>query len=272
MKHLSPKLCKASSGFTLLEVMIAMMIMAVLSILTSQTLKSAVDNRAFVTKEVGRDSRLADAVRLIRNDVSRAFHYQDIDCKMKKELAPKQNQPNPNGIGIGNSNEEKSACPPDHTGFIGDSESLYFSALTNVRTLRDSPESDQAKIGYFVKSCVVPGKNKGDESTRCLYRSISPYLDEELDTPGPETLLLEYVKEFKLRYLGPEREEYVDSWKTGKNGDAISKDKFPYAVEVTLTVHNENDPKDHAETTTVLAPVYFTNNPKKPAASPAPGL
>lgn len=263
-------------GFTLLEVMIALAIMAVLSLLTAQALKSGIENKNFVSSEIGRDARLADTLRILRADIAQAFHYQDIFCKMANEVnSTPTPTPGPGGapppavpagpIGIGTASgaapgSTPKPCPPDVTGFVGNENSLYFTALSNVRTIRDIQESDQAKIGYFLKSCRS-SKNKG-ASSQCLYRAITPILDEDVDKPGPETLLLENVEEFKLRYLGPKHDDFVTSWKTGKNGDDSTRENFPYAVEITLTIHDKNNPKDRPATQTVLAPINFENNPK----------
>lgn len=248
-----------------------MAIMAVLSLLTAQALKSAVDNKIFIGAEVNRDSQLADTMRILRTDIAQAFHYQDIPYMLDQiaQGTPTPAAAGPNGVPVnpaaGGPTPRPSATPT--TGFIGDGESLYFTTLSNVRTLRDSQESDQAKVGYFLKPCRSSPKA---QPAKCLYRSLTPILDEDIAHPGPETLLLENVEEFKLRYLGPEREDYVDTWKTGKDGDDISKDKFPYAVEITLTTHDKSNPKDHAETVTVLAPLHFMNNPKKKTTGASP--
>jgi len=265
----------APNGFTLLEVMVALMIMAVLSILTGQTLKSAIDNKSFVSKEISRDAQLADTLRIMRADIGAAFHYQNIDCKLRNDLNP--SPPPASGIGQQALIQPVTApgaagtphpCPPDVTGFIGSSDSIYFTSLSNTRTITDSQESDQAKIGYYLKSCHSKlTKSPG----QCLYRSTSPLLDEDIDKPGAETLLLENVQDFKLRYLGPQHEDYVSEWKTGKNSsDEVSKLNFPYAVEITLTIFDKSNRLDHAATQMVLAPIYFENNPKKPGSGPSP--
>jgi hypothetical protein len=76
-------------------------------------------------------------------------------------------------------------------------------------------------------------------------------------------VLVENVQEFKLRYFGPQREDWIEVWKTGKNGDAISKENFPYAVEVSLSVHDKSDPKSKPVSMVVVAPIRFPNNPPK---------
>ena len=276
-----------NSGFTLIEIMVALLILSVLTMLTAQSYKAAIDNRNFVSKEISRDAQLADTLRIMRNDIAAAFHYQNIFCKMDQDLAsggtnpnaaaaPAQNQPFTGGFGNGQQaspSGSPSPCPPAVTGFVGSTDSLYFTSLSNTRTLRDSQESDQAKVGYFLKSC----KSHATKSqTQCLYRAISPLLDEKIETPGPESLLLENVEEFKLRYLGPKHEDYLDEWKTATaasagGSDDVAKVNFPYAVEITLTILDKGNPKEKPLTQTVLAPNYFVNNPPPPGSgSPTP--
>jgi prepilin-type N-terminal cleavage/methylation domain-containing protein len=282
------------SGFTLLEVMVALLIMSVLTLLTAQSYKAAIDNRTFVTKELSRDAQLADTLRIMRADIGTAFHYQNVFCKMDNDLLAAPTSPaaaapagaagasGASGISGAQQPPPQTAapaaggtpapCPVDVTGFIGESQSLYFTSLSNVRTLRDSQESDQAKIGYYLKSCK---SHSSKTATQCLYRSLSPLLDVKIDTPGAETLLLENVEEFKMRYLGPQHEDYLESWKTGDNSsDDVTKVNFPYAVEITLTILDKGNPKDKPTTQTVLAPIYFVNNPKSPQSgtngSPTP--
>ena len=284
-----------SAGFTLIEVMVALAILASLTVLTAQAMKTAVDNRARLSNEINRDALLADSLRVIRADVATAFNYRDTETQMWNDIvapsppptppggvpggvqAPPVAQPGTNGLGPPGQGApaplgSPRPSPSPVTGFIGESESMYFSALGNIRTMRDQKEGDQARIGYFVKSCRSLDAKAA--ASKCLFRSSSPYLfDENVDKdPGPASVLVENVEEFKLRYIGPGRDEYVETWKTGSRGDSITKDKFPYAVEITLTLKDKNKPKEVAITGTVLAPLMFPNNPtESPSASPSPG-
>ncbi len=278
---------KKHSGFTLIEVMIAMAILAVLSILTAQTMRAGIQDRDTVSAEISRESKVADALRIIRNDINSAYHYRDIYVTIMNNAAkpdpkptpangqpqidPTSGQPIPpqteaNNQPVVPGSAEAAATPRPTpavtTGFVGDSESIYFSSLSNVRTVQDEQTSDQAKIGYFVKSCQAHTGTKTGPA-KCLYRAVSPFLDENIDRPGQETVLLEHVEQFKLRYLGPGHDdlEYVDSWKTGKNGDATTKDNFPYAVEVTLATDNKDDKKSQKVVASALIPIRFPNNP-----------
>jgi len=282
------------SGFTLIEVMVALAILATLTVLTAQAMKTAVDNRSRLSNEINRDALLADSLRVIRADVATAFNYHDTETAMWNDIVSPSPSPTPPGgypggaqpppvpqpgvasapgvAGTPVSLGSPRPSPSPVTGFIGEADSMYFTALNNIRTMRDQKESDQARIGYFVKTCH--SLDAKSTSSKCLFRSKSPYLfDENVDKdPGPSSVLVENVEEFKLRYIGPGRDEYVETWKTGSRGDSITKDKFPYAVEITLTLKDKNKPKENAITGTVLAPLMFPNNPSaSPSASPSPG-
>ncbi|RYZ66958.1 MAG: prepilin-type N-terminal cleavage/methylation domain-containing protein [Proteobacteria bacterium] len=279
---------KSNRGFTLIEVVISLMILAMLSVLTTNAMRRAIDNRELVANDVARDARLADAIRVFRADITSAYHHRDFLTKLTNEAKdpnfkeesttpagggnPPPPTPPPNGGGdappricINDITGAQEPCtkptPPQLTGFVGDSSSLYLTTLSNIRTIRDSAESNQAKVGYYTKSCQVRNEGKTFPS-KCLYRSTSPIIDKELTTPGPETVLLENVEQFQLRYLGPGNDDYVDTWKTGEGAPAATKEKFPYAVEITLTTQNKNDRKDKKTTSSALVPLWFPNNDK----------
>ena len=266
-------------GFTLIEVMVALTIMAVLAVLTSQAMKSAVDNRVALSAEISRDQRLADTLRLMRSDIANAFHYRDLNIQMLNEILKPTPDPNaansgqPGGFGAPPAGGAPAApvtasalgtprpTPIQVTNFVGDTNSLYLTTTTNMRTIKDTQESDLAKIGYFTKSCKSPGERGGNSN--CLYRSTSPFLDDDVTKGGNELMLAEHVEEFKLRYLGPDHDDYMPQWKTDKNGDDSTKDIFPYAVEITLTLYDKTNKKDKPVTGTILAPINFPNNLKK---------
>lgn len=282
-RRLHPRL-DFQSGFTLIEVMVALAILAALSLLTAQAMRSGISNKMIMQTAIERETLVTDALRIIRADITAAFHHRDIAVAMYNEIVSPPKNPNPNnpqqnpapGAPPANPNPPNNAnnqnqqtpqvplgtprpTPIPMTGFSGDPEALYFTTLNHTRTIRDAKESDQAKVGYYVKSCKTRRGNK-EENTRCLFRSLSTQLDGDVTQTGPESILVENVEEFKLRYLGPGQDDYVDTWKTGQNGVEGTRDKFPYAVEVTLTVHDKNDKKEKPYSQTILVPIRFPNN------------
>ncbi|MES2965601.1 MAG: type II secretion system protein GspJ [Bdellovibrionota bacterium] len=280
----------SQSGFTLIEVIVALVILAGLSMLTAQAIRSGVENRDQVSGELAREARVADALNIIRSDVSLAFHHRDITIRMLNEInKPPTPPPVPTPDANGNipptpppTPFDPNASPPPTprptpkivTDFVGDGVSMYFTSLANVRVLRDSKESSQAKIGYYLRSCSSMSARSGKANTsNCLVRTVAPYFDEDVTKPGAETVLLENVLEFNLRYMSVGNEELLESWKSKDGADANTKDKFPFAVEVTLSAHDKSDPKDKRVTATALIPIRFPNNPPKATPDPnkAPG-
>jgi prepilin-type N-terminal cleavage/methylation domain-containing protein len=284
--HLSRNRC-GNQGFTLIEIMVAMAILAILTVLTAQAIQTAIANRSKAKAIVSRESSVRDALSVIQNDLAAAFHHRDFEIKMYNEIVAANNAPKTNpGAPPADSDGltppptptpapaptqetppapklEPRPTPQELTGFSGDAESVYFTVLNHTRTTRDAPESDQAKVGYFVKDCK--SRQHPDKMTKCLYRSLATELDDDVKKPGPASLLLENIEMFQLRYLGPGSDDLVDHWQTGTNSrDKNMADNFPYAVEVTLSVHDKNDANEKLFSAQVLAPLHFPNNlPKK---------
>lgn len=298
----NPRLISARQrGFTLLEVVIAITLLAFISVYTAQTIQSAIKNRAKMKKDIAKASAVRDALAVISRDVEKAFHHRPIHAELynlafeerirraeekEKSSTGKDAQKPQTGTGTNtnptpsdtqkqnNSNntnptgqkvseqlkaEYKKKDPPQLTQFIGEKETLNFTSLSHIRTRQDSPSSDQAEIGYFVRDCR-PRLNK-EKKSKCLWRRVSPILDDKVEEGGEETVLLEDVDRFELRYLGPGREEeWVDNWKTDQRGDAITQNKFPYAVEITLGIRDRSVDKDKAYTVTSVASLRHPNN------------
>jgi len=283
-------------GFTLLEMMIAITILAVLTVLTSQSIRSAIQSRIKYQSQIEQDSQIREALKVIEKDVNLAFHHRDIYTTMQNQInqdlykpatqaspAPGVSpQPSPQpAVPVGAAPTPPPKEPPKElTAFVGDDKSLYFTSLSHVRTQRDEQSSDQAKIGYFLKNCKSIDSRGKSASSSCLWRRISPTLDDHIDVAdanASESVLIENVTDFKLKYFGPGHDEWQNDWKTTDN-DAWKKDSFPYAVEVYLKIQNKSDPKAKAVEMRTIAAIHFPNNvvPKDPnapptGASPAPG-
>jgi hypothetical protein len=138
---------------------------------------------------------------------------------------------------------------------------LDFTTLSNVRMTEDSKVSSQAEIGYHLKPCRR--RSTQGQSSQCLWRRVSNVIHEDITKSGEETVLLENVSDFKLRYLGVgHEEEWLDSWITTERGTEQSKGNFPYAVEVTIAL-KDPDTKDKELRMTMVAAVRNPNNKKK---------
>jgi hypothetical protein len=87
-------------------------------------------------------------------------------------------------------------------------------------------------------------------------------IDDKIDEGGTKQVLLDNVNSLKLRYIGPENEqEWRQDWMSDDRGDAVTKNKFPYAVEITLEIQEKTE-KSKPLAMTVVAQLSFPNNQK----------
>lgn len=295
------------AGFTLIEIMVALLILAGLSVLMAQSVRSGLQNRQKVQRQIAEESRIRDAMRLVVSDVAAAFHHRDytvaaynkvLEIRKKKAESAKTTDsqkppPPPNPPGASDpAPPPKDQAQPDPlasatpmptpaqlTAFVGNTQQMTFTTKNHVRRFVDAPESDQATIFYFLSSCRS-GENNKYLST-CLTRAerVEPSDDFPLGGSGNDDIqtqvLVPYVTDFKLRYIAAGMTDFRDSWDSrSESTDPLTRGQFPDAVEISLTLHNKEDKNSKLQSLTWLAPVRNSNNPdesdKEAQASPTP--
>jgi hypothetical protein len=147
------------------------------------------------------------------------------------------------------------------THFVGNGETLNFVTMNNARTVRDSKSADFAEVGYELKDCKSLKADAG--SSKCLWRRSSPLVDLDVTKGGNEIVLLENVTEFKLRYIGKGKQEWVSDWRSDSGGDGVTKNNFPTAVEISLSLTKKEKGRDRKYSMQVITPIHFPNNPEE---------
>lgn len=269
-----------SRGFTLIEVIIAVVILTFLTLFTSESIRNAVSSKKKIIRDIDRFAEVRDALRVMERDINMAFNYRDINIDLyneaqkereKRKQEAKKKQPNPDGTtpDPDNNTEEKPFVPKEQkilTQFRGSSNELHFSTRSYVRMAKDEQASDQAEVGYSLKTC----KSRVDpkKQSQCLWRRIAKYVDDDIEKGGDEVALLENVQAFEMRYLGPDKDDWASEWKSGEGGDDVTKGKFPYAVEITIETQNKEDPLSKSTRMTMVASLRNPNNPIKKETKP----
>ena len=267
-------------GFTLLEVIISIALMTFLTIFTAQSIQKAVQSRQKIQGQIDRDMELREAVNLVTRDIQLAFNYRDINIELYNKAIDAKNRkptttpsspspgttptptpsptPDPGGNGSGNGLQKKKEVIV--TQFMGEEDNLNFSSLSRIRTQKDEALSDQAEIGYYIDSCKSR-KNRG-ESSKCLWRRVSPYIDDDIKEGGKNSVVIEGVQSIQFRYIGPgAEEEWIRNWSSDGSGQEFMKGNFPYAVEVTLEVLDTRFDPPKTMGLTAVAQLRFPNNP-----------
>jgi type II secretion system protein J len=192
-------------GMTLVEIVIALTILALIAGLSMTMLASTTQLRDIVVES---DVQLRSA----RNAMNR----------LQREIRIAFLTPNRNAVGT------------YQTIFIGkdggDQDEMWFSTMSHQRKYFNAPEGDQAEITLWVESGP---DGKGD----ILLHRESQRIDHEPAKGGHVLPMMERVKRFNVRYLNSKTNEWQDEWdSTGVE----TANTLPRAVEVLLEIEIED--------------------------------
>ncbi len=284
-----------SSGFTLLELLISVGLLAIMGLITAQTLKNTNRRSAKITSGLDGVNALRSAFKLIERDIAAGFNHRDINIFLynqaqtervaryddrQKEYVEKKNKEGANPqLNLASLTEEqrkemeKSIGPKPQnkpiktervvTHFKGEKDSLFFTSSSGTRLRESERISELIEVGYIIKDCRSR-KNK-KLRTKCLWRSVSHNLDGVLEEGESQTVLLENIKEFEISYLtfNSEDPEWVETWDSENVADIIMGNKFPSAVSLDLSISTQVDKSgksNKSERLFGVFPIRFPNN------------
>ena len=196
-------------GLTLIEIALAVSILAFMGIATAGTIGRSFDAYEAVTGIDDKYHNVRMAMNRMARDISMAF------------IAPVQ--------------KVRDEDRQWKTIFKGGDESpfdeLSFTSFSHRILLQDAKESDQCEITYF-------GKADEDDSSKInLMRREDWRLDDEPEKGGRVYVLAEDIKDFKLRYFDAKDDDWTDEWDTEKSE---FQGRLPSIVELTITIEDES--------------------------------
>lgn len=217
---------RAGRGFTLIEVMIAMAILAVMAVLLYTSMSQTLNSKDDVEKK----DELNHSAILTLNKMS-------LDLQMAFLL---------NGPEfLGSDGKVKTA-------FIGKEDKVDFSSLSHTRYFKDSKEADYAEIGYFMED------DKEEPGKKLLMRRESKWIDDKPQEGGKAEAMVEGVKEFQLEYYDPTKKEWQKAWDSTQVDVA---NRLPRAVKIELKVQDPEMEEPYTFSTIVdlklLEPITF---------------
>lgn len=195
-----------SRGMTLIEVMVAVAVMAAVAVLIHGVMTSLSNGKKGEGMRADRVHQGREAMQRMVRDLSAAY--------ISMHVPPIQ------------------ALQTERTAFVGRSSSnfdrLDFTAFAHMRTERDSHESDQAEVGYFVV------KDPDVDDKMDLVRREQTPIDYDPLRGGIVNVVAENVDEFHVRYMDPITGQWVTTWDsmqvTGQ------PNRLPLEVEITLEI------------------------------------
>ncbi len=182
---------RASRGFTLVEVMVAAGITAVMGVMVMGAFHRAYQAKELVDAQDERFSTARVALTRMAREVSEAF---------LEDVAP-----------VTHYDRNRFRDPP--TSFRGkdrgDRDDLLFTTMTHERLVRDAKESDEAVVEYTVEA------DPDHPGEQALFRREKAHLDEDPERGGTKAVVCEHVATFDVQYWDWKRQEWAREWVTG---------------------------------------------------------
>lgn len=172
-------------GFTLVEVMIAVAITAVVGAMAAGAFQRASASRQTVEEQDERISGARSTLTRMATELSMAFLSDHFDRRRFRDR------------------------PTVFRGRDGgDRDRLSFPTMSHVRGVRDAKESDQVVVGYDVDADPdAPG-------AYALFRSQKNRIDDEPDRDAFRAPVMRNVTGFDVTYWDWQKQEWVRDWST----------------------------------------------------------
>jgi general secretion pathway protein J len=239
------RLRQNAAGFTLIEVMVAVAILAMVMTLTWSSFTDTIHTKNTIEAQAGRYRTVRIALERLSRDVSMAFLSQNEDTSQ----------------------------PERRTLFVGkrktDVDELRFSYFGHQRLYQDANECDTSQLSYYGVHDRDDGRkvNLIRRETRRL-ANLRPE-----DAPGEGDILCDDVVRLQLDYWDARDKQWREEWST-TSADG-QPDRLPSKIKITLTVHDERGKEVPFQTVARIALSEPLNlkavDPQQAPGTPPPG-
>ena len=201
---------RSPRGFTLMEVMVAVAITALMGTLTLNAFTTSLKAREVVEGEAERHRMVRAAMSRMVREVGAAFVSDRYDSRRFRDQSERP------------------------TNFVGEREKLLFTSLAHQRLFADAKESDQVVLEYAVES----SPDASARGRKDLVRRANPnlYGEDRMDRGGTKDILVEGVKRVQFAYWDSDKKEWDDEWDTRR---VERKSILPTRVKITLVLLDE---------------------------------
>jgi general secretion pathway protein J len=195
-------------GITLIEVMVAMAVIAIVSTLLYTGFTQTAANKRTIERELTRQHEIRMGLERVARELSMAYVSAQLN-------------PSP-------------ALQSVKTAFIGKEDGggsrIDFTSFSHRRLYRDAHESDQNELSYFVT------RHPDDGSRSVLARREQNRVDDDPETGGRTQILIDDIESFELSFLDPVSGEWLSSWDSTQG--AMQPNRLPTQVLIVLRVPN----------------------------------
>lgn len=247
-------------GFTLVEVMIAIVLLVMISVAIYQATTQTFRYRAKIINEGDFYGGIRLAMGLVDRDVAALFYPVNLNPKNFPDPNPTPTTPvPPQGMGAQRTNQDRAGQPPqleelqrselgqlseywlgatDITAirpsrFVGTENRIQFVSAAHMRIYKNSEECEFAKVVYELRE--VKDSDLGSD-VKTLVKIEDPNVFDDTDKKGKLAKiypLLEGVKKFVFRYYRRDKKAWERTWDTNRDD---MKGLYPDIIELTLEV------------------------------------
>ena len=196
-----------TAGMSLIEVMIAITILAMISTLVYSGFTTTARHKARIERELDRSHLVSAALERMVRELSMAYVSQQVNAS--------------NQAGV--STVLTTFSGKDH----GIRDRLDFTSFAHQRLYRNAHESDQCEISYFIT------QDPDDSEKLVLARREQNRIDERPERGGRVEVLLNDVKGVDFEYLDQQTVEWRRTWDA--IGAAGQPNRLP--MQVRIVVH-----------------------------------
>jgi general secretion pathway protein J len=196
---------RRARGMTLVEVVVAVAILGMISLLLYGAFDALSRGKKGEAMRAERARQGREAIARVQREMSSA--YLSLHVPLSQALL-----------------SNRTAFVAEYSSF----SRVDFTAFAHRRLARDTPESDQAEIGYY----VVRDPERDDKYD--LVRREQTPVDYEPREGGISSVLAEDVEKFEIEYLDPITTAWTQQWNTSQVSG--QPNRLPFEVHVKLTL------------------------------------
>ncbi|MBC7714490.1 MAG: prepilin-type N-terminal cleavage/methylation domain-containing protein [Rhizobacter sp.] len=256
-----PPTFKSNSGFTLIEVLISITILAFISFSTYKMIDTNTDTKDRVVKEDRRIVQTLTAIGRLDSDISQMANPLYAYSKLVPTAATTSsdvyadNNTNANGSFEGKTNN--GALIPQFKS--EDKSTIIFFTQANRRKMADSKESRFAWIKYSVKP-MEPDPDNPDDKTSGLYELVRQSISQDIFNPAIDwskpknQVVMEKIKSVEFAFWDERAKKYTTSLQDLNENKNIIR-----SIQMKMVWIDDDEHEQKTEKTfRVLAPYFNT--------------
>jgi len=203
IRHPSHPMTSQQAGMTLIEIVIAMAMLAFMAVSVVVVMRNSADAQEDIRERTELSQMGRNAMEVMRREFAMAFVSKQTTEEWVTFFKATDRDP---------------------------IDEVHFVTRAHEKRYSDTKESDLAEISYTSES-----DRHGGHFATLLHREDAT-IDDQWDRGGTVLPLAHNVRKLNLRYFDQRKEEWVDEWDT-ESGEQVNR--MPRAVEIVLELEDK---------------------------------